>query len=70
MNKIIDVTAAVEAGKLPSHQQVYDFFEWFKKDILPQAEGSLSQQGQLLADRLRDILTAYQQLVEHKNSMS
>ncbi|EEB98079.1 hypothetical protein MPER_02477 [Moniliophthora perniciosa FA553] len=67
MNKAIDITAAFEAGKLPSHQQIYDFLEWFKRDILTQAEGSLSKQGRALTDRVRDIATAYQQLGEHKN---
>ncbi|KAK7047885.1 hypothetical protein VNI00_006213 [Paramarasmius palmivorus] len=71
MNKAIDITAALEAGKLPSHQQIYQFLEYFKKDIVTQAEPSsgdnLSRQGRILADRVRDIATAYQQLGEHKN---
>lgn len=66
MEKFIDILAAFDAGKLPSHDQVENFLQWLKTDIVP--NGGLSTQGQVLADRVRDVVTAYQTLGEHKNS--
>ncbi|KAJ4468733.1 hypothetical protein J3R30DRAFT_3553625 [Lentinula aciculospora] len=65
MDKFIDILAAFDAGKLPSHDQVNNFLEWFKTDII--SDGALSIQGHNLAERLRDVVTAYQTLGEHKN---
>ena len=65
MNRFIDILAALDAGKLPSHTQVNDFLEWLKTDII--SDGALSTQGHNLAERLRDVITAYQILGEHKN---
>lgn len=68
MEKIIDILAAFDAGKIPSHDQVNKFLQWLKVDMVP--DGGLSKQGQILADRVRDVITAYQTLGEHKNSES
>ncbi|KAJ3765925.1 hypothetical protein FB446DRAFT_759221 [Lentinula raphanica] len=65
MNRFIDILAALDAGKLPSHTQVNDFLEWLKTDII--SDGTLSTQGHNLSERLRDVITAYQTLGEHKN---
>ncbi|KAF5340103.1 hypothetical protein D9758_013155 [Tetrapyrgos nigripes] len=68
MDKIIDVLAALEAGKIPSHQQVSQFFDYLNSTILSDVEGKgFSQQGLLLASRARETLAAYQLLGEHKN---
>lgn len=66
MDKLIDILAAFDAGKLPSHHQVDNFLEWLKKDII--SDGAFSTQGHIVAQRLRDVATAYQLLGEHKNS--
>ncbi|KIK70088.1 hypothetical protein GYMLUDRAFT_34552 [Collybiopsis luxurians FD-317 M1] len=65
MDKIIDILAALDAGKLPSHDQVYSFLQWLKTDII--SDGGLSHQGKDLAHRVRDVITAYQALGDHKN---
>ncbi|KAF8828118.1 hypothetical protein HHX47_DHR4000617 [Lentinula edodes] len=65
MDKLIDILAAFDAGKLPSHHQVDNFLEWLKKDII--SDGAFSTQGHIVAQRLRDVATAYQLLGEHKN---
>ncbi|KAJ3732954.1 hypothetical protein DFJ43DRAFT_1070435 [Lentinula guzmanii] len=65
MDKFIDILAAIDAGKLPSHDQVKNTLEWLKTDVI--SDGALSAQGHNLAERLRDVLTAYQTLGEHKN---
>ncbi|KAF5390079.1 hypothetical protein D9757_003755 [Collybiopsis confluens] len=65
MDKIVDILAAFDAGKLPSHEQITDFLEWLKTDVV--SNDSLSSQGKNLAQRLRDVITAYQALGEHKN---
>ncbi|KAF4567138.1 hypothetical protein EYR40_006132 [Pleurotus pulmonarius] len=72
MDKSTSVLAAFEAGKIPSHQQIADFIDWFNGTIIPQASpgGSdqLSFQGRVLADDVREILDAYKQLGNNKNS--
>ena len=74
MDKSTSVLAAFEAGKIPSHQQIADFIDWFNGTIIPQASpgGSdqLSSQGRVLADDVREILDAYKQLGNNKNSES
>ncbi|KAJ3856188.1 hypothetical protein EV368DRAFT_32982 [Lentinula lateritia] len=65
MDKLIDILAAFDAGKLPSHHQVDNFLEWLKKDII--SDGAFSTQGHIVAQCLRDVATAYQLLGEHKN---
>ncbi|KAJ3868020.1 hypothetical protein EV359DRAFT_33186 [Lentinula novae-zelandiae] len=65
MDKLIDILAAFDAGKLPSHHQVVNFLEWLKKDII--SDGAFSTQGRIVVQRLRDVATAYQLLGEHKN---
>ncbi|THU95473.1 hypothetical protein K435DRAFT_798123 [Dendrothele bispora CBS 962.96] len=68
MNKLIDVLAAFEAGKLPSHQQFSQFVDYLNSNILSDLEKQgLSPQGELLAACTRDTLASYQKLGEHKN---
>lgn len=66
MEKFADILAAFDAGKLPSHDQVDIFLQWLKNDVV--SDGGLSKQGQTLAHCIRDVITAYQSLGDHKNS--
>jgi hypothetical protein len=71
MDKATSITAALDAGKLPSTQQVNQFIDWLDKvgitSVEPASSGHLSSQGRLLANRVRDVLDAYKQLGLNKN---
>ena len=65
--------AAFDAGKFPSQQQINAFIDWFLNSPLAQIEptsdgGELSEQGQIIVNDIRNLLTAYKQLGEHQNS--
>jgi hypothetical protein len=72
MDKSSSVLAALDAGKLPTTQQVNQFIDWLKDvgiaRLEPSQELELSTQGQILADDLRGVLDAYKQLGRDKNS--
>lgn len=71
MEKTSSVFAALDAGKLPSQQQVNALIEWFLNSGLtqvePSSDGALSEQGKVLVGDVRELLNAYKQLGENKN---
>lgn len=72
MDKATSVLAALDAGKIPDHKQVATVIDWLLTTGIPEVEPSgsaqLSQQGRAIADGLREVLKAYKQLGESKNS--
>ena len=62
--------AALDAKKLPSTHQLIQFIEWLDNagftTTVPAA--ILTPQGQILADRVHEILHAYKQFIKNKNS--
>lgn len=72
MDKASSVIAALDAGKLPTQEQINSFIDWFLDSQLSQVEpsqesGELSQQGRVLVGDIRELLTAYKLAGEHKN---
>ncbi|KAG6851681.1 hypothetical protein H0H87_012826, partial [Tephrocybe sp. NHM501043] len=71
MDKATSVLAALDAGKLPSTQQLNDFIDWLDKvgiaSVEPSSSGNLSSQGRLLAKRVRQVLDAHKKLGVDKN---
>lgn len=71
MDKVTSVIAALDAGKLPSTQQMNQLIDWVISVGLTKAEpadtGGLSSQGRFLADDLRNVLEAHKKLGVHKN---
>ncbi|KAG6852139.1 hypothetical protein C0991_002655, partial [Blastosporella zonata] len=71
MDKATSVLAAIDAGKLPSTQQLNDFIDWLNNvgiaSVEPTSSGNLSSQGRLLAKRVRQVLDAYKKLGSNKN---
>ncbi|KAF7305506.1 hypothetical protein HMN09_00803400 [Mycena chlorophos] len=70
MDKITSITAALDAGKLPSTEQANAFIDWLTQSVIPAvgpSEGALSGQGRVLADDIRRILDSYKALGQHKN---
>ncbi|KAG6850361.1 hypothetical protein H0H93_014315 [Arthromyces matolae] len=67
-NYACSVLAAIDAGKLPSTQQLNQFIAWLDNvgiaSIQPE---NLSSQGRVLAKRVREILDAYKKLAINKN---
>ena len=75
MDKASSVMAALDAGKFPSQQQINAFIDWFLNSPLSQIEptsegGELSEQGRIIVEDVRDLLTAYKQLGENKNGQA
>jgi hypothetical protein len=70
MEKTTSILAALDATKLPSTQQLIQFIDWLDKvGIISVATGDhLTSQGRVLADRVREILDAYKQLISNKNA--
>lgn len=73
MEKSANILAALDAGKIPSQQQVNQFIDWLLNSALTQVEpsadgGELSEQGKLLVGDVRNLLNAYKLAGEHKNS--
>ncbi|RDB22342.1 Uncharacterized protein C32A11.02c [Hypsizygus marmoreus] len=72
MDKATSVLGALDAGKLPSTQQMNEFLDWLDKvgitSIEPTSSSHLSSQGRLLANRVRAVLDAYKQLGNNKNA--
>ncbi|KAF5378126.1 hypothetical protein D9615_007578 [Tricholomella constricta] len=71
MDKATSVLGALDAGKLPTTQQINQFIDWLDKvgiaSVEPRITGDLSSQGRLLARRVRELLDAYKQLGINKN---
>lgn len=69
MDKLTSVIAALDAGKLPSTQQISQFIDFMNDNLLIQFEptSDLTSQGRLLADDLRRILSAWKALAVHKD---
>ena len=75
MDKASSAIAAFDAGKFPSQQQINAFIDWFLNSPLSQIEptskgGELSEQGRIIVEDVRDLLTAYKQLGENKNGQA
>ncbi|EAU81705.1 hypothetical protein CC1G_02721 [Coprinopsis cinerea okayama7 len=72
MDKTTSVTAALQAGKLPSTQQVNNFIDWLNDVGITQVEPSsnteLSSRGRVLAGGVRQTLDAYRTLINNKNA--
>ncbi|KAJ7485234.1 hypothetical protein B0H11DRAFT_1806634 [Mycena galericulata] len=70
MDRLSSITAALDAGKLPATEQVNAFIDWLTKSIIPAvqpSEDSLSGQGRVLANDIRQVLEAYRTLNANKN---
>ncbi|CAK5276167.1 unnamed protein product [Mycena citricolor] len=70
MDKAASITAAFEAGKLPTTDQVNQFLDWLLTSVVPAVQpvaDALSGQGRVLANDVRNILEAYKALNDHKN---
>lgn len=72
MDKTTSVLAALDAGKVPSQQQINNFIDWLLNSALTQIEpiaegGELSAQGKAIIGDVRELLTAYKLAGEHKN---
>ncbi|KAH8091062.1 hypothetical protein BXZ70DRAFT_994141 [Cristinia sonorae] len=72
MEKSANVLAALDAGKIPSQQQISAFIDWLLNSALTQVEpsansGELSEQGKILVGDVRNLLEAYKLVGEHKN---
>ncbi|PCH36984.1 hypothetical protein WOLCODRAFT_20866 [Wolfiporia cocos MD-104 SS10] len=72
MDKAASIIAALDAGKLPTHQQISHTIDAFLNSAVlsvapPIDGGELSQQGKVLQNDVRDVLEAYKQLGESKN---
>ncbi|KAJ7714104.1 hypothetical protein B0H16DRAFT_1899274 [Mycena metata] len=70
MEKFSSVTAALDAGKIPSTEQLNAIIDWFTQVAIPvvqPAEDSLSGQGRVLAKDVRNVLDAYKSLNLNKN---
>ncbi|KAI0342498.1 hypothetical protein BDW22DRAFT_1407581 [Trametopsis cervina] len=72
MDRASSIIAALDAGKLPSQEQVSQWLDWFLNSQLSQVEpsagsGELSAQGKALVGDVRDLVNAYKLAGEHKN---
>ncbi|KAJ7262762.1 hypothetical protein B0H12DRAFT_1104346 [Mycena haematopus] len=71
MERVASVLAAIDAGKLPSTEQLNSLDHWLTHEAFPSVEPSgnsqLSEQGTVLAGDIREILIAYNLLNAHKN---
>ncbi|KZP20679.1 hypothetical protein FIBSPDRAFT_911054 [Athelia psychrophila] len=71
MDKTTSVLAALDAGKLPNQKQVNQAIDWITENVIPEAQpqggGELSAQGRVIANGLREVLSAYKQLGSSKN---
>ncbi|KAH0580320.1 hypothetical protein J132_11333 [Termitomyces sp. J132] len=71
MEKASSVLAALDAGKLPSTQQLNDIINWLDHVGIASIESSssehLSSQGRLLSKRVREVLDAHKKLGLNKN---
>ena len=68
----MSVLGAIDAGTLPSEDQVNQAIDWFNKYFLTQVEPSgtddLSSHGLVLADGVCNILDVFLELGANKNS--
>lgn len=72
MDKASSVIAAIDAGKLPSQQQISVIIDWVLQSIIVDPVkvsdiAGLSKKGQTLALHLRKVLMAYKELGTNKN---
>ncbi|KAF7328984.1 hypothetical protein MVEN_02528400 [Mycena venus] len=72
MEKIASVIAALDAGKLPSTEQLNSFNDWLTHSAFPPVDrepsgNTLSDQGRVLANDVHEVLVAYNLLNTHKN---
>ncbi|KAJ7902724.1 hypothetical protein B0H14DRAFT_3851682 [Mycena olivaceomarginata] len=70
MDNVASLIAALDAGKLPSTEQLNSFDHWLTHSAIPAAQPSehaLSEQGQVLANDIREVLISYNMLNMHKN---
>ncbi|KAF8170753.1 hypothetical protein K438DRAFT_1613635 [Mycena galopus ATCC 62051] len=70
MEKLASITAALEAGKFPSTEQLNALIDWLSHSVIPAvqpSEDSLSGQGRLLATDIRKILDGHKSLNLNKN---
>jgi hypothetical protein len=71
MDKPTSIIAALNAGKLPTTQQFNEFIDYLTHVGIVKLEsesgGELSAQGKVLADDLRDVLSADRKLLNDKN---
>ncbi|KAK0206169.1 hypothetical protein DFS33DRAFT_1499100 [Desarmillaria ectypa] len=69
MDRLTSVLAALNAGKLPSQDQLNAFNDWIKANALAQMEpGHLSSQGRVMMRYVGSVLDAYKTLGSNKNS--
>ncbi|KZT08287.1 uncharacterized protein LAESUDRAFT_697852 [Laetiporus sulphureus 93-53] len=72
MDKTAAVVAALNAGKMPTSEQLSQAFDVFLNSAVlnahPTADGGeLSERGKVLQNDVRELLIAYKQLAESKN---
>lgn len=73
MDKTSSVIAALDAGKLPTQDQLNAIIDWLLVHIIPSDSPELeklTQPGGALATGLADVLIAYKQLGTNKNRAS
>jgi hypothetical protein len=75
MDRASSVLAAFEAGKFPTTQQINSFIDSTLQSDIIQVESvagqpQLTAQGKKLAGDIREILSAYKEIGESKNSES
>ncbi|KAJ7207906.1 hypothetical protein GGX14DRAFT_634371, partial [Mycena pura] len=73
MEKLVSVTAALDAGKIPSTEQLNAFIDWLTHSVIPAvqpSEETLSGQGRVLSADIRQILQSYRTLGANKNKDS
>ncbi|KAJ7730841.1 hypothetical protein DFH07DRAFT_906196 [Mycena maculata] len=70
MDKLASITAALDAGKIPSTEQLNAFIDWLTQAVIPAvqpSEDTLSGQGRVLANDIRNVLDSYKTLNANKN---
>lgn len=74
MEKATSVLAALDAGKFPDQKQINEAIDWVLLNGIPEIEpsgsGKLSEQGQVIANGIREVLRSYKQLGSSKNGSS
>ncbi|KAL4065007.1 hypothetical protein V8B97DRAFT_1176036 [Scleroderma yunnanense] len=72
MDKLSSIIAAIDAGKLPTQQQINNYVDYTLSHIVAPLEADdsskLSEPGRILAHDLRELLLPYKQLGTNKNN--
>jgi hypothetical protein len=72
MDKLTSITAAFDAGKFPTTEQLNAFIDFLSHSIIPAvqpSEDTLSGQSRVLTSDIRKILESHKALNLNKNSV-